>query len=61
MLTSVALGIHFEECVRQLLDSGRFNNASEGYPRGLAIVIPLPKRRSRNLKFLVCAHFGHMI
>lgn len=29
MPTSVALGSHFEEFIRKLLNSGRFNNASE--------------------------------
>jgi antitoxin ParD1/3/4 len=38
MSTSVALGSHFEEFVRKLLESGRFNNASEVVRAGLQLL-----------------------
>ena len=38
MPTSVALGSHFEEFVKKLLDSGRFNNTSEVVRAGLRLL-----------------------
>jgi antitoxin ParD1/3/4 len=38
MPTSIALGNHFEELIRKLLDSGRFNNASEVVRAGLRLL-----------------------
>ena len=38
MPTSVALGSHFEEFVKQQLESGRFNNVSEVVRAGLRLL-----------------------
>jgi antitoxin ParD1/3/4 len=38
MPTSVALGNHFEEFVKRLLNSGRFNNTSEVVRAGLRLL-----------------------
>lgn len=38
MPTSVALGNHFEEFVKQQLESGRFNNVSEVVRAGLRLL-----------------------
>jgi antitoxin ParD1/3/4 len=38
MPASVALGSHFEEFVKQQLDSGRFNNVSEVVRAGLRLL-----------------------
>ena len=38
MPTSVALGNHFEDFVKELLESGRFNNTSEVVRAGLRLL-----------------------
>ncbi|AMN48320.1 addiction module antitoxin [Steroidobacter denitrificans] len=38
MPTSVALGNHFEEFIKEQLDSGRFNNVSEVVRAGLRLL-----------------------
>lgn len=38
MPTSVALGHHFEEFIREQLESGRFNNVSEVVRAGLRLL-----------------------
>jgi len=38
MPTSVALSPHFETCIRQQVDSGRFNNVSEVIRAGLRLL-----------------------
>lgn len=53
MPTSVALGDHFEEFVREQLESGRFNNASEVVRAGLRLLEDeqkLRELRHRELK-----------
>ena len=53
MPTRIALGSHFEEFVKKLLDSGRFNNASEVVRAGLRLLEDdekLREIRHRDLK-----------
>ena len=38
MPTTVALGTHFESCVKAQLESGRYNNVSEGVREGLRLL-----------------------
>ena len=38
MPTSVALGFHFEEFIKEQLESGRFNNVSEVVRAGLRLL-----------------------
>ena len=38
MPTSVALGAHFEEFIKEQLEGGRFNNASEVVRAGLRLL-----------------------
>lgn len=38
MPTSIALGSHFEEFIKRLLNSGRFNNTSEVVRAGLRLL-----------------------
>jgi antitoxin ParD1/3/4 len=45
MPTSVALGDHFEEFIKQQLESGRFNNVSEVVRAGLRLLEDEQKER----------------
>ncbi|MCL2830682.1 MAG: type II toxin-antitoxin system ParD family antitoxin [Betaproteobacteria bacterium] len=52
MPTSVALGNHFEAFVRNQLESGRFNNASEVVRAGLRLLEENEQRRELELDAL---------
>lgn len=52
MPTSVALGNHFETFVRDQLQSGRFNNASEVVRAGLRLLEEHEQRRELELDAL---------
>ena len=52
MPTSVALGDHFKTFVRDQLDSGRFNNASEVVRAGLRLLEESEQRRQLELDAL---------
>ena len=52
MPTSVALGNHFEAFVRNQLESGRFNNASEVVRAGLRLLEENEQRRQLELDAL---------
>lgn len=52
MPTSVALGSHFEDFVREQLDSGRYNNASEVIRAGLRLLEETEQRRKLELESL---------
>ena len=52
MPTSVALGAHFETFVRQQLETGRFNNASEVVRAGLRLLEESEQRKQLELDAL---------
>ena len=52
MPTSVALGNHFETFVRNQLQSGRFNNASEVVRAGLRLLEEREERKQLELDAL---------
>ncbi|MDO4777414.1 MAG: type II toxin-antitoxin system ParD family antitoxin [Cardiobacteriaceae bacterium] len=52
MPTSVALGSHFESFVREQVQSGRFNNASEVVRAGLRLLEEQETRRQAELEAL---------
>jgi len=52
MPTSIALGNHFETFVRDQLESGRFNNASEVVRAGLRLLEESEQRRQLELDAL---------
>lgn len=52
MPTSVALGSHFERFVREQVESGRFNNASEVVRAGLRMLEENEQRKQIELEAL---------
>ena len=52
MPTSVALGNHFEDFIKQQLESGRFNNTSEVVREGLRMLEDKEKLRQLKLEVL---------
>jgi len=52
MPTSVALSPHFEEFIRQQIDSGRFNNVSEVVRAGLRLLEESEAERAAKLHAL---------
>jgi antitoxin ParD1/3/4 len=61
MPTSVALGDHFEEFIREQLKSGRFNNVSEVVRAGLRLLEDEQKLREirhRDLKAAIAQGIG---
>ena len=52
MPTSVALGQHFETFIREQLQSGRFNNASEVVRAGLRLLEEHEQRHQAELRAL---------
>ncbi len=52
MPTSVALGSHFEDFIREQLQTGRFNNVSEVVRAGLRLLEECEQRRQLELDAL---------
>lgn len=55
MPTSVALSTHFEQFIRDQIDSGRFNNASEVVRAGLRLLEDQEQQASLKLEALRAA------